>query len=595
MQVSPQSLIERHDLNLRQGIKSSLSSIRSIVALLYVLYVANNRIAKIQYSEEYDDHGIKKIRLNSALERNIQQFLSTDISQFQLNDNPLFKAQMEALQVGIELFLRLGKVEFADPTMVNAAERTGGNRFKKIIDFGTNIKIIDLYLSTFENKSVIEFLCSWLKNEDSALSIDAGMKQMLTIFSEETQFKLRTPVAEIKFQQEGIYKILEQGNTVISRDAHESVGPFRIFKSYVGDNLHPYIKDGANGFEAINLDPETKEYFKLVSNSLDLIPKRTTIYSIDTQNAIKKDSNQEWQKIIYGCPGTGKSYKIETEYTLGISEDLIFRTTFHPDSDYASFVGCYKPINIEGNISYQFIPQIFTDAYIAAWNNPEKKVYLIIEEINRGNCAQIFGDLFQLLDRNDDGTSTYKIKADKDLRTYLEQELPDSMGIHKGKLSLPKNLFILATMNTSDQSLFPLDSAFKRRWAWEHVPIDYSEDIASGKFTIEIGNNKYRWIDFLKKINDKIRDTTLSEDKQMGNFFIKKDIKQAEFVNKVMFYLWSEVCKDEYQTQKNFFRTSAEKEFMFSDLFTTDATQLLIEFMAQTDVKPITIDEQPKE
>lgn len=223
------------------------------------------------------------------------------------------------------------------------------------------------------------------------------------------------------------------------------------------------------------------------------------------------------------------------------------------------------------------------------------KVYLIIEEINRGNCAQIFGDLFQLLDRNDDGTSTYKIKADKDLRTYLEQELPDSMGIHKGKLSLPKNLFILATMNTSDQSLFPLDSAFKRRWAWEHVPIDYSEDIASGKFTIEIGNNKYRWIDFLKKINDKIRDTTLSEDKQMGNFFIKKDIKQAEFVNKVMFYLWSEVCKDEYQTQKNFFRTSAEKEFMFSDLFTTDATQLLIEFMAQTDVKPITIDEQPKE
>lgn len=107
MQVSPQSLIERHDLNLRQGIKSSLSSIRSIVALLYVLYVANNRIAKIQYSEEYDDHGIKKIRLNSALERNIQQFLSTDISQFQLNDNPLFKAQMEALQVGIELFLSL--------------------------------------------------------------------------------------------------------------------------------------------------------------------------------------------------------------------------------------------------------------------------------------------------------------------------------------------------------------------------------------------------------------------------------------------------------------------------------------------------------
>ena len=366
------------------------------------------------------------------------------------------------------------------------------------------------------------------------------------------------------------------------------------------------------------------------------------------------------QVIYFGTPGSGKSHKVNEITGEDKEKDKkgVHRTTFHPDSDYASFVGCYKPTmskttkkeltadelkhklneflndgkaypvhrfaatypeieDIPGklrkewlidanktesmdteiskgvacgkelqqflnssDISYSFTPQVFTEAYIDAWNNLENDVYLVIEEINRGNCAQIFGDLFQLLDRDKDGFSDYRIKADNDLRDYLYSELgKNHEGIKNGELCLPPKLHILATMNTSDQSLFPMDSAFKRRWDWEYVPIDYSENIPSGQYIITLGEKKYKWIEFLTKVNERIRKVTDSEDKQMGNFFIKADINETEFKSKVMFYLWNEVCRDEYRTQNNFFRTSSNVEFSFNDLYQSDGISKLQEFM----------------
>ncbi len=278
------------------------------------------------------------------------------------------------------------------------------------------------------------------------------------------------------------------------------------------------------------------------------------------------------QKIYFGTPGSGKSWTIKQQYEQ--DESKVFRTTFHPDTDYASFVGCYKPIKDEEDekkIVYEFVPQAFTDAYVAAWSDLEHPYYLIIEEINRGNCAQIFGDLFQLLDRNKDGYSEYPIKADHDLMNYLINHLPeDSEGIKDGKLCLPPNLSIIASMNTSDQSLFPMDSAFKRRWSWEYVPINYNNP-ESGEFEITIGSEPHNWHKFLEKVNDKIKAVTSSEDKQMGNFFIKSSVDEKEFCDKVMFYLWSEVGKDNYQTNDAIFRYYAEedklKEFSFNELY----------------------------
>ena len=310
----------------------------------------------------------------------------------------------------------------------------------------------------------------------------------------------------------------------------------------------------------------------------------TPIDSAQAQSSISPHLESH-QVIYFGAPGTGKSYGVSTDLE-GVKKDNIFRTTFHPESDYASFVGCYKPVMEGDEIKYKFTPQAFTDAYVQAWKNADQPVSLVIEEINRGNCAQIFGDLFQLLDRQNDGSSTYGIKADKDLVHYLDKELGQGHeGIKGGELCLPPNLYIMATMNTSDQSLFPMDSAFKRRWDWKYVPINYSDPV-SASFEIAIGEKKYLWVDFLKKVNEKIREITSSEDKQMGNFFIKGSVNEDKFKSKVMFYLWNEVCKDEYGTQGNFFRDKDKKEFSFSDLYEGKGTEKLDGFMAYLAVSP---------
>ena len=761
MKVLPKSIVERRELNLRQGIKSSLSSIRSIIALVYTLYRGNNRKAVVEYSESTNGGQIK---LHSTLENSIKTFLGID-DLTSINNNPLFKSQMEALQVGIELIFKLGKVEFIDSTLASSAERTGGNRYNKRIRFGTNIQIVDTFLSSYE-ADLSMFLRKWLQNQESEKrEIDDGIKKLLTIFSEETQFKIRYNNQEISFQQEGIYKEFASGNTVVGRDEHENVGPFRVFKSYVKEGLHPYISENGDEFTAKNTTTDALEYYQIVSNALDLIPRRTQITSFVSadheleDNAIEETSKstEARQIIYYGCPGSGKSHmvnklvnstftkylsskglsdsscskyanvlttqwvvdiakqctteNIESLYDISDIETInkvfndkvfnekddkgqrmystalkhyidyldtkkyIFRTTFHPDTDYASFVGCYKPMaeghngnyrfkslqdlkaeaniinsssgdkvsqivafvtkyandlqyivdtdpnikslqnllnknlsfanetylayvvdyvlkNQETRITYKFCPQVFTNAYIKAWEDTSKPVYLIIEEINRGNCAQIFGDLFQLLDRDKvTGKSEYPIKADKDLVAHIEKVLgAGHERIKNGELCLPSNLIIYATMNTSDQSLFPMDSAFKRRWDWEYVPINYSKDIDSGKFVIEIDEHtKYSWVEFLESVNDKIYDATNSEDKQMGNFFIKKSIKANEFVNKVMFYLWNEVCKEEYGTQRNFFRKGKDgkTEFKFTDLFGDNQATILKEFMTSLGVEPI--------
>ena len=659
MRELPKSIIERRELNLRQGIKSSLSSIRSIVALVYTLYRSNNRKAIVDYSESVNGGLIK---LNSSLENNVKTFLGIDDLGL-ISNNPLFKSQMEALQVGIELIFKLGKVEFIDENLASSAERTGGNRYEKRICFGTNIQIIDTFLSSYD-ADLTEFLNKWLQNQESSKSeIDEGVKKLLTIFSEETQFKLRYNNSEISFQQEGIYQEFAKGNTVVGKDEHENVGPFRVFKSYVKEGLHPYIDDAGDEFVAKNRTADASEYYQIVSNALDLIPRRTQITSFvpaDVEGedgfSVEESIDSEIKQLIYyGCPGSGKSHMVnrlvkgsfleyllsrqlsesscnkyanvlKTQWIVDIAkrsavdieslydtEDIklinkvlenpefiekdekgqrmystalkhyvdylnkkknIFRTTFHPDTDYASFVGCYKPISvsmgsgivsyddlkekaasldiehskdriklivdfiseysnsfreisiarntsinqlfkeivypnhdsfyarfieklIEKNVNntneicYRFSPQVFTNAYVKAWQNPGEKIYLIIEEINRGNCAQIFGDLFQLLDRKS-GVSEYPVKADKDLADYLRRTLgEDHEGIKNGELKLPSNLIIWATMNTSDQSLFPMDSAFKRRWDWEYVPINYSKDIDSGKFIINIAGAEY--------------------------------------------------------------------------------------------------------
>ena len=295
--------------------------------------------------------------------------------------------------------------------------------------------------------------------------------------------------------------------------------------------------------------------------------KLSEVNSVDNVSNPEHSALQAYIKFL-------KEYKFER----------VFRTTFHPDYDYAQFVGAYKPKK-EGNaITYSFVPQIFAKAYAAAWkqyfaagnvSTADNQVYLVIEEINRGNCAQIFGDIFQLLDRDSEGFSQYSIDADCDFAEWLKEN-----GIGDGKLKLPPNLNILATMNTSDQSLFPMDSAFKRRFDWEYVPISFTDEEGNekeaAKYEIDIpdvNGKNYLWKNFVEAVNDKILDLTESEDKQLGEFFIKPDngyiISKDRFLGKVMFYLWNEVCKDEHKNGSFFRAKINDKEdfFTFQDLY----------------------------
>lgn len=342
------------------------------------------------------------------------------------------------------------------------------------------------------------------------------------------------------------------------------------------------------------------------------------------------------QIIYYGAPGTGKSHTIKKEEDEG--KITCIRTTFHPDSDYATFVGCYKPHKIEGtkDLTYEFVEQAFLEAYKQAWMNPKEEIALVIEEINRGNCAQVFGDIFQLLDRSDDGWSTYPIKADTDIAEHLKElHIPRyavtmklRFGLDKegndrypdrdwfGFMALPPNMSILATMNTSDQSLFPIDSAFKRRWDWKYIKIKKGKD-KNGKelgwnIQIEDANGepvkiikeetKLPWWNFIQKVNEIIASMTSSADKQLGYFFCKPSKKANEtdekptiitadtLVGKVIFYLWNDVFKDygfedaslfTYQEEKNGKKT--EKDLAFADFYDEEGelvnTERLVEFL----------------
>ena len=359
------------------------------------------------------------------------------------------------------------------------------------------------------------------------------------------------------------------------------------------------IAKGLANQDCLNLLLESTEWksFSVPQKRFDLSDKKTL------------------QQIFYGAPGTGKSHAIN-EQTTG--KDVI-RTTFHPDSDYSTFVGAYKPTTksvpvmtvigteavpvkgkdgkemTEDKIVYEFVSQAFMQAYVEAWKKyctvqeGEEPVdeYLVIEEINRGNCAQIFGDLFQLLDRGDEGFSEYPIKADSDMKKQLKKEFvgleiknKESINdLFKGKdivaqvlegevLLLPNNLYIWATMNTSDQSLFPIDSAFKRRWDWYYVPISNAEK----NWTIEVNGAKYDWWNFLQAINDRVYDATYSEDKKLGYFFCKADdgiISSSKFVSKVIFYLWNDVFKDS-EFEGSAFRDENGEKLSFDKFYSVD-------------------------
>ena len=420
----------------------------------------------------------------------------------------------------------------------------------------------------------------------------------------------------------------ERGQQVMNKvRVDNKVVPFLV-------NVGFLIDDGSY----IKLSPLVKDAYQDRITKLPTTNDLDNIFPDDAMNVIQFE-NEPRQLIFYGAPGTGKSFEINT-VTEGQS---VIRTTFHPDSDYSTFVGAYKPTMGKGKvygaqgplkdngkdieedrIVYTFVKQSFIKAYLAAWkkyaDGGDKIMpqFLVIEEINRGNCAQIFGDLFQLLDRTESNFSTYPIFADTDLQQAIkksfeeedEYKLINSIQVDnaiKGYVSnyhstlsediqcgrvllLPPNLFIWATMNTSDQSLFPIDSAFKRRWDWKYVKITEGKDSDGQKLNwsidiqIDDSGNNLSWWKFIVKINAIIASMTSSADKQLGYFFCKAKngvIDKKAFVSKVIFYLWNDVFKDYGFEDTTLFRyknaDGEEKDLTYPDFYDIEGEEVNVE------------------
>lgn len=471
-----------------------------------------------------------------------------------------------------------------------------------------------------QSQSYVAEICKYLISNPDALTIlNEGIGSSVI---SQTQLFEETNIA--KFMGQCMEEFLNYDSNISQADKYlqknaVTVGfkkcPFGYLKSKADSETDPRRFDDCNknitwyfnGQVYYFWKEQSSEKLEIFKNTFNIIYK--TIYYIDINGGIyrlykiskSKIANklsfspldEPLQKIVYGAPGTGKSHgtdKIIKKYypNREVEKDFVFRTTFHPDSDYSTFVGCYKPTTIptprvsgyiddsatseeKNQLTYEFVPQSFTKAYVAAWKTKlegeNKPVFLVIEEINRGNCAQIFGDLFQLLDRKN-GFSEYPIKPDTDLGNYLREEFQKARltsdeykaVVDGEELILPSNLYIWATMNTSDQSLFPIDSAFKRRWDWEYRPINHE---AQSGWVIVVDGKPYSWSSFLEKINKEIEETTSSEDKQLGFFFCKAEdtdkdnnngtISAEKFVSKVLFYLYNDVFKD-YDYAREFFK-----------------------------------------
>lgn len=317
---------------------------------------------------------------------------------------------------------------------------------------------------------------------------------------------------------------------------------------------------------------ETKEVIKTeIANQLDNI-KKMLINDNNVEGEVEFIKiDKPYNRIVFGAPGTGKSHKINSDVEKYNLNRIFKRVTFHPNYTYSQFIGAYKPISktvIENEmekevIAYEFVPGIFLSVLIQALKDEDKGIphVLVIEEINRANPAGVFGDIFQLLDRGSDGKSTYTINMATEMKKYVNRELGIDSNNYIDELYIPNNMYIWATMNSADQGVYPMDSAFKRRWSFEYIGIDKNQEELKGKeyefISLKDKDNTYsvyEWNKVRNAINKKLKvDGKINEDKLLGPFFLSKTelLKCKEnqeefddiFKSKVLMYLYEDILK----------------------------------------------------
>ncbi len=552
--------------DLKLGIKSSLPKPKATIALFILIWKIMDKPSSITYAYENDE----KLNFKKEIFEKIESLLnSKNINENRLQnciaENNLLTSQLEALIVAFELVWPLGKIEFENG-MTNTAERTGGLRYSKKIYFTINMDFIDF---SFQNEESLfyDVLLNWIGLSEIRIEtkIESRLIKLLTLISEKAVYKLQSDNTDVIFNNLSIYsKVLKNLSLDIKGDV-EAKGSLRILLSELRENLNSYlVYDGNHVVLNSKTKNELTPYAKRVDTYLLLTNEKNVVVS--NNKDYSHDIPFPHNRIIFGAPGTGKSHLLEQERSKHFDDAHYERVTFHPNYSYAQFVGAYKPIalkNTEGkdDITYAFVPGPFIRVLAKAMQNPSENFLLVIEEINRANVAAVFGDVFQLLDRDESGKSEYPIDAGEDLKNYLKEQ---GISLDDGKIAIPENMYIWATMNSADQGVMPLDAAFKRRWEFEYIGINENENqVASYEIpnakTSDDGTTDFsfvNWNDFRKALNEKLKNlqgTTVNEDKLLGPFFIgKQSLETAKekpedfvrlFKSKVLMYLYEDVCK----------------------------------------------------
>lgn len=565
-------------IDARLVTKTSMPKPKQAIALLLILWYSNGRPSQLVYGNESGDPQNGGI-FDSGVMGSVRQFAldagvcsnDADLEQA-LRSNPLCVSQIESLNAAFELVWHLASFSFADGRPLGA-ERTGRLRFRKKISFGSNIDLIDIAVSGRKSQFT-EVLLEWLTGKETVPSLEAeiALTRILTLLTEHSYFKTSKGEEGTIFIPSGIYgPLLRNAEKVeIVDPGAEAQGPTRILKSIISENLSPYLQPAGNGSAQLNpaaID-ELSNYYSRVRKGLEL-----DNVALEENQGTQAESahkmgdepshniDEPHNLIFFGAPGTGKSHNLN-EMSKQFAEGHVRRVTFYPDYTYAQFVGCFKPITEDvddGNggskasITYRYVFGPFLETYLQAIKNPDEDYLLTVEEINRANPAAVFGDIFQLLDRTENGESQYSVAAPEEMRRQLEKEL-DGSPVSTEALSIPKNMYIWATMNSADQGVFPMDTAFKRRWDFRYTDINAGQHtLINGKKLSEIvvtcGGRKVYWNKLRIAINKLMaEDCGINEDKLLGPFFLSpaaltdKDFGEA-FKNKVLLYLFEDAGK----------------------------------------------------
>ena len=688
--IRPESAPVYDPIDLKLGIKSSLPSVKPTLALLFLMWHEMGRPSELEYATAQGNTIVLRTDIEETLYQRLHEISDgVTLEQFRdkVNNNLMFKAQLEALLVAFELVWKVAKIRFSDGRP-NSAERTGGSRFPKKVWFTLNMDLLDAVCG--DDADYIKIFFSWLGfdlNADNEK--ESNIIRFLTIISESAYYKLIDNEANVVFNLESVYKaVLSHTDAVDISGDKEAKGSLRILKSALAENLISNISVHNNAVTAIDadalrhyadrvavfhqlepnvylttpiteptidfdalrrewMDQDNQEFILscldfmkahglFTDKSLETLQDKeqcAVLFRHNSLNGIllrvnpnqpddeqRKDTNgntryysekymiaengyfvsSEWRpdradarkplidwifalmqeikfstgyqsefprnRILFGAPGTGKSFTLNREKDLLLADGGEYeRVTFHPDYSYANFVGTYKPVPCKDSddkdaITYSYVPGPFMRTYVKALQNSKtdtpKPFLLVIEEINRANVAAVFGDVFQLLDRGDDEVSEYPIQASEDIKKYLAGELGGNLDDYS-EICLPDNMFIWATMNSADQGVFPMDTAFKRRWDFTYLGIDDSEAGIVGKKVV-LGQGDYRriveWNALRKAINNELLTYKVNEDKLMGPYFIsKKNLPEGEmidpavftriFKNKVIMYLFDDAAK----------------------------------------------------